>query len=71
MAIEVNYPTTKNDLASYFIATCLLPKRVSSLIVAPYVYAQIPYEVFKSYTDKTKVNVFCKIAIRCALHPKS
>lgn len=57
----VNYQTTKDNLSSYFIATCLLLRRVRSLTVAPYVYSQVPYEVFMSYTDNTNVQKYFKL----------
>ena len=58
--LVVNYPTTKDDWASCFTAICLLlPLEVRSLTIAPHVYSQVPYEVFKSYTDYANMqNLF-------------
>lgn len=58
--ITVNYPSTlRDEWASCFTATCLLLRRVRSLTVAPHVYSQVPYEVFKSYTDYANIqNLF-------------
>ena len=48
----VNYPSTlRDEWASCFTATCLLPRRVRSLTVAPHVYSTVPAEVLLSCTD--------------------
>ncbi|GAB3016928.1 hypothetical protein GCM10027051_21930 [Niabella terrae] len=53
--VKVNYPLAKDQCASCFTAICLLLRGVRSLTITPHVYAQVPYEVFTSYTDVTNI----------------